>query len=86
MHDVTHADLACPWFELTASRREPPSWRIARRLVAEGHAGILIPSFAQSATVADQNLVLWKWGPRRPHRVQVFDPSGRLPKNQLSWE
>jgi RES domain-containing protein len=29
--------------------------------------------------------VLWDWGPDLPHKVTVFDPSGRLPKDQLSW-
>ncbi len=25
------------------------------------------------------NLILWTWKRDRPHRVEVFDPSGRLP-------
>jgi hypothetical protein len=28
---------------------------------------------------------LWDWSARPPHQVTVFDPSGRLPRNQLSW-
>lgn len=31
------------------------------------------------------NLVLWRWAPDLPHRVNVYDPSGRLPRNQTSW-
>jgi RES domain-containing protein len=85
-HDVTLAELACGWFGVLAAGREPPSWQIARRLMDENHAGILVPSFAPQATEADQNLVLWQWSNRRPHQVRVFDPSGRLPRNQLSWE
>ena len=42
--------------------------------------------FCAWATPADQNLVLWKWGKSLPHKVSVFDPSGRLPKDQLSWK
>jgi RES domain-containing protein len=53
--------------------------------MGRGHAGILAPSFAPGATHADNNLVLWKWGTELPHRVTVYDPSGRLPKDQLSW-
>ncbi len=53
--------------------------------MAEGQAGILVPSFAPEATEADHNLVLWRWSDRRPHRGRVFDPTGRLPKDQLSW-
>ena len=44
-----------------------------------------IPSFANGATADDQNLVLWRWGPDLPHQVMVYDPTGKLPKNQLSW-
>jgi RES domain-containing protein len=62
----------------------PASWRIARRLAREA-AGILVPSFATGATAEMSNLVLWTWGPDLPHQVTVFDPRGRLPKNQLSW-
>jgi RES domain-containing protein len=29
---------------------------------------------------------LWRWNGSLPHKVAVFDPSGRLPKNQLSWD
>ena len=51
----------------------------------EGFAGILVPSFVPGASDDNQNLVLWQWGPDLPHRVTVYDPSGRLPENQLSW-
>ena len=84
-HGVKFADIACPWFSLLAERREPPSWNVARRLRGQGKAGILVPSFAPGATTGDHNLVLWRWSDRPPHRVQVFDPSGRLPRDQLSW-
>jgi RES domain-containing protein len=84
-HHVSLEDMACPWFSFLAQRREPPSWEIARRLYGEDQAGILVPSFASGATADDHNLVLWRWSDRPPHRVQVFDPSGRLPKDQLSW-
>jgi RES domain-containing protein len=63
----------------------PPSWIIAQRLIDRGAAGLLVPSFATGATADMANLVLWTWGPDRPHRIEVHDPSGRLPKNDLSW-
>jgi RES domain-containing protein len=31
------------------------------------------------------NLVLWRWGPTLPHKVDVHDPDKRLPKDQSSW-
>ena len=79
-------DMACAWFAEAVAGREPASWRLARRLIANGAAGLLAPSFASGASAADVNLVLWRWSDRLPHKVSVFDPSGRLPKNQLSWE
>jgi RES domain-containing protein len=84
-HGVGLADMACAWFSQIATGTDPPSWAVARRLIAAGCAGILVPSFAPGATEDDSNLVLWTWGADAPHTVTVDDPSGRLPKNQLSW-
>ena len=82
---VSLADMACAWFSDLAQGRMPPSWEIARRFIAAGHAGVLVPSFAPGANPDDHNLVLWKWTRDRPHKVTVYDPGGRLPKDQLSW-
>ncbi len=82
---VAPGDLAGDWMALARSGAEPPSWALARRLVAAGAAGALVPSFAPGADDRDHNLVLWRWSEHLPHRVTVHDPSGRLPKNQLSW-
>ncbi len=79
-------DLACAWALALAEGRRPASWDIHDRLAARGIAGIVVPSFAPGADDSDRNLVLWNWGPELPHRVTVFDPSGRLPKDQLSWQ
>lgn len=82
---VSFEDMACGWMGFLADGERPPSWAIHDRLVGAGVAGILVPSFAPGAETADHNLVLWKWGETPPHKVVVVDPSGRLPKNQLSW-
>ena len=80
-------DLACPWFGDAAAGRQPASWRLARNLIADGAAGVLAPSFIRGATSeADINLILWRWSGVPPHKVAVFDPGGRLPQNQLSWD
>ena len=84
-HEVRPDDMACAWFSFLSEGKEPPSWDIARKLIAAGQAGVLVPSYAPGATDADHNLVLWRWSDRRPHRVRVFDPTGRLPSDQLSW-
>ena len=82
---VALADLACPWALDLIAGRKPVSWGVVRRLLAAGRAGILVPSFVNGAGPDDNNLVLWRWGPDLPHPVTVHDPSGRLPKNSLSW-
>jgi RES domain-containing protein len=82
---VSLADLACAWGDDMAAGREPASWAVVRRLLADGYVGILTPSFARGAAADEHNLVLWKWGPKRPHQVTAYDPTTKLPKNQLSW-
>jgi RES domain-containing protein len=82
---IALTDLSCAWGDALIAGREPESWAVVRRLLADGYAGILVPSFATGATVDDQNLVLWRWGPSPPHKVTVYDPTGKLPKNHLSW-
>lgn len=72
------ADMSCGWAMDMASGRTPASWVIAERLMAGGAAGILVPSFAGGARHDMANLVLWRWGPKRPHKVTVHDPSRRL--------
>ena len=83
---VQDADLACAWMFLASGGVEPPSWKLARDLSAAGTSGILVPSYAIGAIGDEFNLVLWDWGPTLPHSVRVYDPSGKLPKNQLSWD
>jgi len=84
-HSVAFDDMACAWALALAEGERPASWSIYDRLRAGGIAGVLVPSFAPGAESDDRNLVLWDWGPEPPHKVAVIDPSGRLPKDQLSW-
>ena len=83
---VHEDDVASAWFAEAAAGREPASWRLAKRPIDAGAAGMLAPSFVRGASPADANLILWDWRGYAPYKVAVFDPSGRLPKNQLSWE
>lgn len=84
-HGVLIEDMACAWALALAQGRRPQSWAIHDRLRARAIAGIIVPSFAPGAGADDRNLVLWDWGPDLPHKIAVFDPNGRLPKDQLSW-
>ena len=82
---VDRAELACAWLAFQLAGKQAPSWDVADRFKAAGHSGMLVPSFVPGATDANVNLVLWRWGPDPPCKVDVFDPTGRLPENQLSW-
>ena len=74
--------LACAWEDL-ASRRQPvPSWELAERLIAEGVAGVIVPSFAHRARADDRNAVFWRWDDTT---VKVIDAHSRLPTNDSSW-
>ena len=85
-HGVSLEEMAAPWFLIAASGKKPPGWSLADRLAIDGHVGALVPSFAVNAEPHHRNLVLWRWGPELPSKVTVYDPSGRLPKNALSWD
>lgn len=76
--------MASPWAAERAAGRRPASWSVYDHL-APGAAGIVVPSYAIGADSGDRNLVLWDWGPDLPRKVDVYDPSGRLPRDQLSW-
>lgn len=82
---VELGEMVCAWAAALADGDRPVSWSVYDRLKAQGVAGICVPSFAPGAAADDRNLVLWKWGADLPHKVSVIDPSGRLPKDQLSW-
>jgi len=84
-HSITPNELGCAWLDFQLAGKEAPSWLAVDRLKGSGHSGILVPSFVPGATDANFNLVLWRWGPDLPHKVDVYDPAGRLPKDQLSW-
>ena len=44
-----------------------PTQLLAERLIADGHVGMQVRSFAKGATSTDLNMVLWKWAKlRRP--------------------
>ncbi len=82
---VTLEDLGCAWMTWRLAGKQAPSWRAVDRLRASGHAGIIVQSFAPGASPQNLNVILWNWGPDLPYKVEVYDPCGRLPQNQLSW-
>ena len=82
---IGEADLACAWESLAVRGQAPPSWSLAQRLIGQGTAGIVVRSYAASATAADVNAVFWRWADQSPHQVRVVDDFGRLPKGDASW-
>jgi RES domain-containing protein len=77
--------LACPWEHMVARGVKPPSWEAAERLIAHGHVGMLVRSFAPGATANDINAVFWRWSEASPHKVRVIDHHDRLPRDDQSW-
>lgn len=54
--------LADPaWRDRMLARAIVPTQDLAEAAIAEGFAGILVPSFARGAEVNALNLVLWSW-------------------------
>lgn len=82
---ATPADLACAREDIADRGGRPPGWLLAESLIATGHAGLVVPSFAAGAGPADRNLVFWTWAATPPHRVRVVDDHARPPKDDRSW-
>ena len=83
---VQETDLSCPWEWLVGIGQQPPSWVLAARLIQQGLAGIVVPSFAVNAPPNGKNLVFWRWDNVLPHQVVLIDDDERLPRNQESWQ
>jgi RES domain-containing protein len=84
-HDIAPTELACAWMDLATRGVQPPSWALADRLIRNGIAGVVVPSYASGATATDANAVFWRWSDAPPHQVRVVDPLGRLPRDDRSW-
>lgn len=79
--DLTPELLADPGWRARMNRGEPvPTQDLARTLIAEGFAGLLVRSFARGARPDDLNLVLWRWTPPDA-RLELVDDEGRLTRD-----
>ena len=71
------------WRELWLNQRvEPPSWVLADEAIASGGKGIL---FVSKLAPSGLNLVIYNDILTADDTLQVYDPTGALPKNQDSW-
>ena len=76
---MSAAGLADPaWRDRMKADGEAPTQVFARRLIASGHDGLLVKSFAPGAGVEDLNLVLWRWGDAAPSLLLLIDDENRL--------
>jgi len=76
---MTPAGLADPsWRDQEKKLGKAPTQAFAETLIAEGHHGLLVPSFVRGARADDLNLVLWKWGPDLPAQLILIDDDDRL--------
>ncbi len=66
---VSDSELLCPnWDAEMLEGKVPSSRALAHRLIAMGHAGMRVRSFAAGAGPDDADLVLWNCGADRPSR------------------
>ncbi len=78
-YKLTATKLAADdWRDRMMLDGEAPTQRFARQLIKSGYHGLLVQSFARGAGMEDLNLVLWKWGSKKPHRLMLIDDEGRL--------
>jgi hypothetical protein len=50
--------MACAWFAEAATDHEPPSSRLAKRLIKDGAAGLIAPGYPVAAGPAGAHLIL----------------------------
>ncbi len=66
------------WRDQMRAGGEARTQAFARQLIARGHQGLLVGSFAPGAGKDDLNLVLWRWESGAPSRLALIDDEGRL--------
>lgn len=70
------------WRDQMKASGEARTQAFAWRLLAAGHNGLLVRSYAAGATAEDLNLVLWKWGDGPPARLVLIDDENRLSRER----
>jgi len=77
-HGATEAMLADPaWRMKMLDGQLVPTQELARALIADRFAGLLIKSFAKGASSSDFNIVLWAWTDNKGS-LEVVDDEERL--------
>jgi RES domain-containing protein len=71
-------ELGCAWEDLFERAITPPPHALAEQLIADGVAGMIVPSFAPGAPHGGANLVVWRWSRSLPYQIRCIDDQGRL--------
>ncbi len=82
---ITLDELGCAWESIANGGATPPTWSLSNRLITDGYAGVIAPSFATNAPPEGVNIILWDWSESLPHQVLLIDDDSRLPADQSSW-
>ena len=78
-YDMTPAHLAAEdWRLQMRAHGKAPTQILAEKLIADGYAGLRVPSFAKGASDENLNMVLWVWGSTLPSKLVPIDDDGRL--------
>ncbi len=78
-YDMTPEALGDPAWQLKMQRGDGVATQdMAEALIAAGHTGALVPSFARGARAGACNIVLWSWGDGTGAHLSVVDDEGRL--------
>lgn len=72
----------CEWRADLDEGRVPATHLLRQRLLAEGHDGVVYPSFMSPG---GNCVALWRWNGADGPRLTVVDPEQRLPRSPASW-
>ena len=64
--------------EVRAALAKAPPDRRLEALIAAGHPGMAVPSFARGARHNSLNIILWEWGPNSAAQLRLVDDETRL--------
>lgn len=77
--NIAPGTLADPaWRERMLNGQEVPTHELARALMAQGFAGLIVPSYAKGAAADALNLVLWRWNDQPGRTLHLVDDEQRL--------
>lgn len=70
------------WRDLVDRELMPPAYELRDRLLADGHHGVIYPSFMSPGGSC---VALWRWNGEGESQLVVVDPDHRMPKSPASW-